>query len=382
MAWGNVDVEEQRMRFVIAGSRREKPFRQLCQEFEISRPTGYEWWRRYEAGGYAAVVEKSRRPHRSPERTRAEIEQRVVQLRQQRPDWGARKLQVLLQQERIDLPVITIHRILLRHQMVRSQDRHRAAVQRFERSAANELWQMDFKSPVGWEAPVGPLSMLDDHSRYAVALQGTWSTRAEPVQERLEEAFWECGVPQGMLMDHGTPWWNMKAIAGGTWLTVWLMKQGIRLHFSGYGHPQTQGKVERFHGALAAALERRGYPDPQERQRWLDRFRHEYNHVRPHEALGMRTPATLWRKSDRRYDPNPRRWEYEEGSEVVKVAGEGQIWIDGRRWEISRALAGEWVQLIRIENKVLVYYCRSLVRELDQLSHRSFAGDRWLSWSS
>jgi transposase InsO family protein len=381
MAWGSVDVEEQRMRFVIAASRKEKPFRELCEEFEISRPTGYEWRRRYQSGGYEAVVEKSRRPQHSPQRTSPEIEQLVVGLRQQRPDWGARKLQVLLERQGIGLPVITIHRILLRHQLVRREDRHRAAVERFERSHPNELWQMDFKSPVGWNAAMGPLSVLDDCSRYALALEGTWSTRAEPVRERLEEAFQECGVPEAMLMDHGTPWWNMKAATGATWLTLWLMKQGIRLYFSGYRHPQTQGKVERFHGAMAAALKRRGYPGLGERQSWLDEFRHEYNHLRPHEALGMQTPDTVWRKSDRSYETNPLSWEYEPGSEVVKVAGNGQIWIEGRRWEISRALAGEWVQLIRLEQRILVYYCRSLVRELDQLSHRSFAGDRWLSWS-
>jgi len=381
MAWGDVDVEEQRMRFVIAASGKEKSFRQLCQEFEISRPTGYEWRRRYQSGGYQAVVEKSRRPQHSPQRTSPEIEQRVVGLRQQRPDWGARKLQVLLEQQGIGLPVITIHRILLRHQLVRREDRHRAAVGRFERAQPNKLWQMDFKSPVGWNAAMGPLSVLDDCSRYALLLQGTWSTQAEPVRERLEEAFQECGVPEAMLMDHGTPWWNMKAATGATWLTLWLMKQGIRLYFSGYRHPQTQGKVERFHGAMAAALKRRGYPGPGERQTWLDEFRHEYNHLRPHEALGMQTPATIWRKSDRSYEANPRRWEYEPGSELVKVAENGQICIDGRRWEISRALAGEWVQLIRLEQRILVYYCRSLVRELDQLSHRSFAGDHWLSWS-
>src|SRR4029077_18265133 len=84
--------------------------------------------------------------------------------------------------------------------------------------------------------------ILDDHSRYAITLQGTWSSKAEPVKEQLEEAFQRCGVPEAMLMDHGTPWWNMKAATGWTWLTVWLMKQGIRLHFSGYRHPQTQGK--------------------------------------------------------------------------------------------------------------------------------------------
>lgn len=381
MSWGNVDVEEQRMRFVIAASRKEKPMRHLCQEFDISAPTGYEWLRRYQAGGYAAVREKSRRPHYSPEQTSPEKEQRIVELRERRPDWGARKLQWQLKKENIVLPVITIHRILLRRGMVRAQDRHRTAVQRFQREAPNQLWQMDFKSPVGWEAPAGPLSVVDDCSRYVVALQGTWCTRAEAVRERLEAAFLECGVPEEMLMDHGTPWWNMKAITGATWLTLWLIRQGIRLHFSGYRHPQTQGKVERFHGAMAAALKKRGYPAKERRQEWLDDFRQEYNQIRPHEALGMQTPAVIWHKSERRYDPNPPRWEYESGSEVVKVGARGQIWVDGRPWEISRALVGEWVQLIRLEEKILVYYCRSLVRELDQLSHRSYAVGRWLSWS-
>src|SRR5271170_6220092 len=145
--------------------------------------------------------------------------------------------------------------------------------------------------------------ILDDHSRYAITLHGTWSSKAEPVKERLEEAFQRCGVPKEMLMDHGTPWWNMKSATGSTWFTVWLMKQGIQLHFSGYRHPQTQGKVERFHGALQAATQRRGWPWGADRQRWLDEFRFEYNHVRPPEALGMKTPATVWSKSERKYQP-------------------------------------------------------------------------------
>ena len=353
--------------------------RELCAEFEISRPTGYEWLRRYRASGIAGVVEKSRRPLSSPRQTAAEIEERIVELRQQRPDWGARKLQVLLAREKIHLPVITVHRILLRRGLVRPQDQFRTAVERFERRAPNQLWQMDFKSPVGWDAPVGPLSILDDHSRYAIALHGTWSTRAEPVKQRLIEAFQSCGVPQEMLMDHGTPWWNMKAVAGWTWLTVWLMKQGIQLHFSGYRHPQTQGKVERFHGALGRAMNRRAMPASHERQLWLDEFRHEYNHVRPHEALGMKTPAAVWSKSALRYQANPPAWEYEAGTDVRQVARQGQLNLEGRRWEISRALAGEWVQLTRVGERILVYYCRSLVRELDLVGQRSSVVDRCLS---
>jgi transposase InsO family protein len=377
MAWGMVDVDEQRMRFVVRASRREKSMRELCAESEISRPTGYTWLRRYEAGGLAGVVEQSRRPHHSPGRTAADIEQRVVELRQKRPDWGARKLHWLLEKEGLALPVITIQRILLRNGLVRPQDRYRTAVQRFSRSAPNQLWQMDFKGPVGWQAPLGPLSILDDHSRYAITLHGTWSSKAELVKERLEEAFQRCGVPEEMLMDHGTPWWNMKAATGWTWLTVWMMKQGLQLHFSGYRHPQTQGKVERFHGSLQAATQRRGWPWGEDRQRWLDEFRYEYNHVRPHEALGMKTPATVWNKSARKYQPPTPAWEYERGAEVRKLADQGQLHLSGRRWEISRALAGEWVKLVRLEGRILVYYCRSLVRELDLTYQRSTAVDRW-----
>jgi len=377
MAWGTVDIDEQRIRFVVRASRREKTMRELCQEFQISRPTGYDWLRRYQGGGMAAVVEKSRRPHRSPGRTPALVEQRVIELRHERPDWGARKLQLLLEREGVDLPVITVHRILLRHDLVRPQDRHRPAVARFERGEPNQLWQMDFKSPVGWGAPVGPLSLLDDHSRYAVALAGTWTTRAEPVRERLQEVFEGCGVPDAMLMDHGTPWWNMRALTGWTWLTVWLMKQGIQLHFSGYRHPQTQGKVERFHETLQAAIERRGLPPREQRQPWLNAFRYEYNHVRPHEALGMRTPALMWHPSRKRYQADPPVWEYESGAEVLKISEAGYLRLEGRRWEVSRALAGEWVQLIRVAGRILVYYCRSVVRELDPLNQRSTAADRW-----
>ena len=379
MAWGKVDVDEQRMRFVVRAKRGEQSMRALCEEFAISRPTGYEWLRRYTAAGIAGVVERSRRPRSSPRQTAPEMEHRVVELRGQRPDWGARKLQVLLAREGIVLPVITVHRILLRRGLVREQDRFRTAVERFERGVPNQLWQMDFKSPVGWDAPVGPLSVLDDHSRYAIVLQGTWSSKAEPVKQRLIEAFESCGVPEEMLMDHGTPWWNMKAVAGWTWLTVWIMRQGIQVHFSGYRHPQTQGKVERFHGALGAAMQRRGIPGCAERQKWLDEFRHEYNHQRPHEALAMKTPAAVWRKSSRCYQAQPPVWEYAAGAEVHRLSSQGQLQLPARRWDISRALAGEWVQVIRVDGRALVYYCRSLVRELDLVTQRSTAVDRWVS---
>lgn len=375
-----MDVQEQKVKFVVAATRQEKSFTALCQEFGISRPTGCLWRRRYQQQGIAGIAEQSRRPQRSPRQTSAELEQRVVEVRQRYPDWGARKLQVILARAGVGLTRSTIHRILLRHDLVREWDRHPVASGRFERSAPNELWQMDFKSPKGWNAPVGPLSVLDDHSRYLIVLQAVWSNHAERVKEQLEGAFQSCGVPQAMLMDHGIPWWSTQAPSGATGLTVWLMKQGIRLHWSGFRHPQTQGKVERFHGELERALQTRKAPR-QQPQPWLDQFRWEHNYVRPHEALAMQTPASVWHNSPRRYDPQPPAWEYPTGAKVLKVDGKGQLDAYGARWKISKALRGEWVQLERVEERVLVYYCRTLIRELDLETQRSTTVARWLSSS-
>ena len=380
MAWKTMDVREQRVRFVVAAARGEKSLTSLCQEFGISRPTGYLWLKRYQEAGVAGIAEKSRRPKRSPEQTAAGLEAQVIGARERYPDWGARKLQVILKRENVELTHSTVHRILLRHDLVGEADRHRPAVQRFERSQPNELWQMDFKSPIGWHTAVGPLSVLDDHSRYAPVLQAVGNAKGELVREQLETAFIACGVPEAMLMDHGVPWWNARAATGATRLSVWLMKQGIRLHWSGYRHPQTQGKVERFHGAMQQAWQKRGWGgrDP---QAWLDAYRWEYNHVRPHAALGMKTPASVWHKSERRYDPRPPRWEYPSGTKVLKLDGTGKMDAYGFRWTVSQALAGEWVQLERIGQRVLVYYCRTLIRELNLQTQCSTAIERWLEES-
>ena len=367
MPWKTMDLQQQRVEFVVAANQKQKPFLELCEEFGISRPTGYLWVERYREQGLAGIAEHSRRPQHSPQRTVAEQEQRVVELRRRYPDWGARKLQWILAEQGLRLAISTVHRILLRHDLVRIEDRHRPAVRRFAREHPNQLWQMDYKSPLGWDTHVGPLSVLDDHSRYLLVLAALGTTRAELVREQLESAFLAAGVPEAMLMDHGTPWWNTKSDGGITGLAVWLMKQGIRLYWSGFRHPQTQGKVERFHGSLERAITLRGLPN-QGRQAWLDAYRREHNEVRPHEALGMRTPSTVWQPSGKRYDPQPARWEYPAGAELKQVGGKGYLRIGGQpRYLLP--LIGEWVQLVRIEERVLVFYCNTVIREIELGSH-------------
>src|SRR5665213_545413 len=171
MPWKRMDVDEQRMQFVIRASSGKERMTALCREFEISRPTGYLWRQRYrQAGSLTEIGERSRQPHRSPRRTESWKQQRVVALRQE-TGWGAKKLRVLLhEEEQIALPVRTIHRILERHRLI-SEDTHGPAPNRFERSAPNELWQMDSKGKYPLrDGECHPLSILDDHSRYAVGL--------------------------------------------------------------------------------------------------------------------------------------------------------------------------------------------------------------------
>ena len=375
MSWRSRDVRDQRVEFVIRHSRGES-MSSLCREFEITRPTGYMWVQRFKQQGLSGMEEVSRRPKVCPHQTNSALEQRVAELRRQRPDWGARKLAVLLEREGVALPVITVHRILLRFGLVAASDSHTAATTRFQRERPNQLWQMDFKGQKGSPASIGPLSVLDDHSRYLVALQQTGTARHEEVQERLEEVFRSCGVPESMLMDHGVPWFNAQAPSGWTRLQVWLMKQGVRCCFSGIRHPQTQGKVERFHGALQRAR-RRADGSRWLCQEWLDNFRQEYNHLRPHQALDMRTPASLWHPSPRAYQPNPAPWDYGPGAVLRKVNSHGVIWINDRPWTLSRALASETVQLQQIDQRILIYFCHTLVRQIDLAAQRSTAVDRW-----
>jgi transposase InsO family protein len=376
MAWGNVDVSQRRMKFVVRAASGKESIRGLCREFEISPQTGYKWLRRYrEAGSLEAVREHSRRPARSPRRTPADVEQRVVEHRLKRPDWGARKLRVLLQAEGVSLPRLTVHRILLRHGLVADSERHRPAPRRFEREAPNQLWQMDYKGlPQHISQSVMPLSILDDHSRYLVALEALPNTGAEPLLACLTEVLDRSGVPDAMLLDHGTPWWNAQARWGLTRVALWLMKQNIQLIHSGVRHPQTQGKVESSHRAFQRQLRLRGWPAAEAWPEWLRQFSTEWNHLRPHEALGLRTPAHCWRPSPRAFAPHPTPFDYGSAAVLCRVREHGQINFGGRSFTAPQSLAGEWIALEHVEaDRFVVRYRTTLIRQLDLATGRSTA---------
>lgn len=375
MAWKDEKVSEQRIRFVLRAAGGGENFAGLCREFGISRTAGYTWLNRYrEVERIELLGERSRRPHHSPQRTAEFLEQRIVEERRQRPDWGARKLKEILRREGIGIPAGTIHRVLRRHQLIKPHQQHPPALKRFERERPNQLWQMDFKGlppslSFGWS----PLSLVDDCSRYALGLDALAKPSGRAVREILRRVFGEAGLPDAMLMDHGTPWWSAHQPCGWTQLSVWLMKQNVKIYLSAVRHPQTQGKVERFHRTIQDALHERGFPADREAwPGWLERFRREYNEVRPHEALGMAVPASRWEPSKRSFVEQA-EWEYPVGSELKVVRASGQVTVGGHEYSVTSALAGERVQMVPLEpDRLLVYYRRTCVREINLQKRQSY----------
>lgn len=368
MPWEKTDVSEQRVKFVVRAVSGKERMTELCREFGISRPTGYRWRQRFEQSySVTGVLERSRRPAHSPWRTELNKEERVGVLRQQY-GWGAKKIEVLLREEGTQLTVTTINRILKRRGWVRKNDSIAPALGRFERSTPNELWQMDGKGKYrSKDGTCYPLSILDDHSRYAVGLYGLTAFTAEQVYPCLVRTFERYGVPEAMLMDHGTVWWGTSNGYGLTWLSVRLIEQGIGLYYGRVHHPQTQGKVERFHRTLEEAMRHRG--KPKWMAEWpgaLEEFQQIYNERRPHEALAMKRPVERYRASARAYRAAPPEWEYPDGSIVQRLNTQGFLSWQGEKWFVCEALAGRRVQVESVEELLLVSYRHMYVREIDR----------------
>jgi transposase InsO family protein len=368
MPWLETDVRDQRIRFVVAASHPTANVTATCKAFGISRKTGYKWLDRHAgAASVSELADQSRRPHQSPTRTSERITRRVVALRQAY-GWGGEKLVALLAAEGIAVAARTIDRIIAREGLTRTDIAPAAARRRFTRATPNELWQMDAKGhyPLGPGRRCHPLSILDDHSRFAVGLYALATLHAASVRSALIESFERYGVPLAMLMDHGTPWWATRNEAGLSTLSVFLMKQGIRLTHGRIRHPQTQGKVERFHRTLGERLRWWGVPtDLPGFARALAEFRDEYNEVRPHEALGQEPPALHFRRSARAYVATPPPWEYPSRSDVHRVDNNAMITYRRRRFFIGEALIGERVACTCLADRVLVTFRHMFVRELE-----------------
>jgi transposase InsO family protein len=346
MPWREVSVMDQRREFVRLANQEGANRRELCRRFGISPDVGYKWLGRFAADG--ELADRSRRPHAIPLRTDRAIEDRILALRDRHPAWGARKIARCLEREEQAVPAVsTVHEILRRHGRVVAPQGAPTAYRRFEKEAPNQLWQMDFK---GWVrlangVPCHPLTVVDDHSRYAVCLTACANQQTATVRSALETTFRCYGLPDAMYVDNGNPWgdWSGQRF---THLGVWLLKLGIELIHSRPYHPQGRGKNERFHRALnAEVFAARRLRDFLEAQRAFDAWRTIYNLDRPHEALDLEVPASRYRVSSRPMPDQLPSVEYDEHDIVRTVSHNGWVRFKGRRWRVGEAFRGERVAI-------------------------------------
>lgn len=362
-----------RTEFVVLASAGGANVRALCRRFGISPTTAYKWLGRYRQGGVAGLVDRSRRPRHSPRRTPSAVEAAVLALRDARPAWGARKIHARLKVQTPAPPALpspsTMNAILQRHDRIdpAASAQHRPW-QRFEHAAPNQLWQMDFKGsfPLA-EGRCHPLTVLDDHARFSLCLAACPDERGPTVQRHLTTCFRRYGLPERLLMDNGAPW-------GDDWahpytpLTAWLIRLGIHVAHSRPYHPQTLGKDERFHRTVELELVRgRSYTDLAQCQQAFDAWRPVYNLERPHEALGLATPASCYRVSAHPFPERLPPIEYAPGDLVRKVQQGGKILLHGTEHRVGRAFYGYPVALRRTTTDGVweVYFCHQRITTLD-----------------
>jgi transposase InsO family protein len=369
----------QRHEFIHLASKAGVNFRQLCRRFRISPKTGYKWLKRFRAGGWAALGERSRRPQSSPRICEPALVGKVLALRQEHPTWGGRKLHRRLRelQEPTVPAASTCTAILRRAQLMAPKaGAGHTAWQRFERAQPNELWQMDFKGHFATQAGprCHPFTTLDDHSRFNLVLAACGNEQALTVQDKLTLGFELYGLPDALLSDNGPPWGGADSSCAHTALTVWLLRLGVRvLHGRPY-HPQTQGKLERFHRTLDEdLLSRRTWRDLTHCAEEFPRFRECYNCERPHDSLGGATPVS-------RYKPSPRSLpvalppiEYPAQDHVRCVRSTGIVTFGGQTWQVGRAFAGLSVGLrpnALSDGQWEVFFCRHRLGHIDLTAPR------------
>lgn len=370
MPWKEVDTMSLREEFVILARQPGANIRELCRRFQISAKTGYKWIRRCEKEGDSELQDRSRCPNNSPWQTPTEMEESIIEVRKKHRRWGGKKIRAfLLNAGHHGVPAAsTTTEVLRRNGLLDPEEslKH-TPFKRYEHEAPNQLWQMDFKGyfQIG-EVRCNPLSVLDDHGRFLVSLYACEDQKGTTVRGCLEKTFGEYGLPEQILVDNGPPWGNDRDHPY-TQLTVWMMRLGIRVIHGRPYHPQTQGKVERFHRTLDDELLKvETFRDLEHCQRRFDEWREMYNCERPHEALGMKVPSSRHRVSERPFPEKLPPIEYRLGDCVRKVQAGGRIQYLGKTFKVGRAFRGYPIALrpTAQDGEMDVYFCETHIRTI------------------
>ena len=340
----------ERIKFIARYLTGEASIVALSDEFGISRKTAYKWIDRYDEGGAAALEERSRAPLSSPHAYSNELVAELVALRKAHPTWGARKLLAVLRRQdrkRVLPAPSTVNEMLSKRGLLKARRRRVRSTKYAEPlrvyDAANSVWCADFKGhfDVGGRR-CHPLTITDGYSRFLLDCRGLLSTHTVPTRKVFEAVFREYGLPDAIRTDNGVPFSTL-TVAGLSPLAVWWVRLGIRPERILPGRPDQNGRHERMHRTLKAETARPPRSSFRAQQRRFDGFRHEYNHERPHEAIGQRPPAELYAPSTRRYPSRLPDLEYPSHFDVQRTYSNGHIFLNGVSWYISTALKSELV---------------------------------------
>ena len=354
-------------------------FRALCQEYGISPKTGYKWRERMLRYGLAGMAEQSRRPRSHADELAEGVICEMVRLKQAHRHWGPRKIRELyLRKHGTAASESSFKRVLERAGLTQPRRRRVRAAQAGRlwsgqrAQAPNEVWTVDFK---GWWYDVDgrrcePLTVRDEHSRYVLELRRMADARTATVRDCFERLFERHGLPGAIRSDNGSPFAHVRGLLGLSRLSAWWVALGIDLERGRPGHPQDNGGHERLHRDIRTELE----PGTAQ-QEALDLWRQEFNHERPHEALGMRCPGEVYQKSQRLYAGSPADLEYP-GLHARRVGPQGRIMWGGMPLFITTSLAGWSVGLKPMENgRLEVWFGRLLLGWIDPATESFLRAD-------
>jgi len=368
-----VDLRE---KFVLRASEPLRNMSELCCEFGISRKTGYFWFDRYKTHGAAGLEDRSSRPRRLTQ-TSGEVVLRIAELRQEHPFWGPKKVRALLKGELGEAPSVkTIARIAKRLGLAPlriKRERKPKLVRRGRRLVAtksNEVWTFDFKG--WWKTRDGkrfePLTVRDAASRFILLCVHSRETFAA-VKQHCEQLFRQYGLPALIRADNGPPFAARDALGGLSRLSAWWTSLGIEVSFSRPATPSDNGAHERMHGDLARELQREPAHNTGAQQRLVDEWVRKFNYVRPHEALGQRTPASVYRRSKQRMNQLEPR--YPADAVVTRVNAKGRIALEGFQYFVGVNLSGMRIGIRRIDEKLYVLFYGKRLGELSSKPQRA-----------
>lgn len=361
MPWKVSRTVDERMRFIVRLELGER-MSDLCREFGISRKTGYKFWNRFQEFGGEGLCDTGKAPISVPHKTGAEVERLVLDFRNKHPTWGPRKIKHCLEQDKpgISIPAAsTIGMILLRHGLSVKRKPRRAAYSTTcsigQSDAPNEVWCIDFKGHfrLGNKCYCYPLTISDHFSRYALRCEALEGTAMYGAWGACNQAFHEYGLPDAIRSDNGGPFAST-GLLGLTKLSVWWLRLGIKLQRIQPGHPEQNGRHERWHLTLKTDAMRPVGRNLLHQQEKFDDFLAEYNERRPHEAIEMKTPSALYRPSLRKLPDELPELDYPLHDKIRTVAHNGCIRFKrhGPEYYMSRALVGEKLGLREIEPNV------------------------------